>query len=156
LKSARQQINPGTLVHELEAVMKRYSAAAGLLLLAAAAAAQDSTGADPSVVVPAQKARTEHRLISPQEFYQYQGAYALSNGQTLTLSRGAVRLYAQLGQQARQEVRWYGDGRFTAVDGSLSMNIVWLDEDTATGDLSFTPRVAGVAPARTSIAFAVR
>lgn len=136
--------------------MKRYIAAAGLLLLAAAAAAQNSPGADQSVVVPAQKARIEHRLISPQEFYQFQGAYALSNGQTLTLSRGAVRLYAQLGQQPRQEVYWYGDGRFTAVDGSLTMHIVWLNEDTATGELSFTPRMAGTSPIHATIAFAAR
>ncbi|MCE3264382.1 MAG: hypothetical protein K0R43_3461 [Pseudoduganella sp.] len=136
--------------------MKRYIAAAGLLVLAASAAAQNSTGADQLVVVPAQKARVEYRLISPQEFYQYQGAYALSNGQTLTLSRGAVRLYAQLDQQPRQEIRWYGDGRFTAADGSLTMNIVWLNEDTATGELSYMPRLAGAPAIRASIAFAAR
>ncbi|WP_374585855.1 hypothetical protein [Pseudoduganella sp.] len=136
--------------------MKHSLAAAVLLLLAATAAAQSSTGADQSVVVPAQKANTQHRLISPQDFYQYQGAYALSNGQTLTLTRGAVRLYAQLGQQPRQEIYWYGDGRFTAADGSLAMNIVWLDEDTVTGELSFTPRMAGASRIQTNIAFAAR
>ncbi|MYN02939.1 hypothetical protein GTP41_12590 [Pseudoduganella sp. DS3] len=136
--------------------MKHSLTAVGLLLVAANAAAQGSAGADQSVVVPAQKAKAEHRLISPQDFYQYQGAYALSNGQTLTLTRGAVRLYAQLGQQARQEIHWYGDGRFTAADGSLTMNIVWLNDDTATGELSFTPRVAGTSPIKTHIAFAAR
>ena len=136
--------------------MKHSLAAAVLLLLAATAAAQSSTGADQSVVVPAQKANTQHRLISPQDFYQYQGADALSNGQTLTLTRGAVRLYAQLGQQPRQEIYWYGDGRFTAADGSLAMNIVWLDEDTVTGELSFTPRMAGASRIQTNIAFAAR
>ncbi|XLZ70614.1 hypothetical protein ABT364_01225 [Massilia sp. SR12] len=136
--------------------MKHSLTAAGLLLIAASAAAQSSTGADQSVVVPAQKAKAEHRLISPQDFYQYQGAYALSNGQTLTLARGAVRLYAQLGQQTRQEIHWYGDGRFAAADGSLTMNIVWLNDDTATGELSFTPRVAGTPPITTHIVFAAR
>jgi hypothetical protein len=136
--------------------MKRSLAAAGLLMAAAYAAAQSSAGADQSVVVPAQKARMEHRLISPQDFYQYQGHYALSNGQTLTLTRGAVRMYAQLGQQPRQEIHWYGDGRFTAADGSLTMNIVWLDEDTATGELSYTPRMAGTPPTHATIAFAAR
>ncbi|WP_342117584.1 hypothetical protein [Pseudoduganella sp. OTU4001] len=136
--------------------MKSYIAAAGLLVLAASAAAQSSTGADQSVVVPAQKAKVEHRLISPQDYYQFQGAYTLSNGQTLTLSRGAVRLYAQLGQQPRQEIYWYGDGRFTAADGSLTMNIVWLDEDTASGELSYSPRMAGAPVTRTTVAFAAR
>ena len=136
--------------------MKRSLAAAGLLVLAASAAGQSSTGADQSVVVPAQKAKVEHRLISPQDYQQFQGAYALSNGQTLTLSRGAVRLYAQLGQHPRQEIRWYGDGRFTAADGSLTMNIVWLDEDTATGELSYSPRMAGTPPVHATITIAAR
>jgi hypothetical protein len=137
--------------------MKRYFAAAGLFVLAASAAAQSSTGAEPSVVVPAQKqVQSERKLISPQEFYQYQGAYALSNGQTLTLSRGAVRLYAQIGQQARQEIQWHGDGRFSAADGSLDMNIVWIDDDTATGELSYSPRMAGSAPVHALISLASR
>lgn len=136
--------------------MKHCLAVAGLFLLAASAAAQTSSGADQSVVVPAQKAPIQHRLISPQDFYQYQGAYALSNGQVLTLTRGAVRLYAQLGQQPRQEIYWHGDGRFTAADGSLTMNIVWFNEDTVSGELSYTPRMAGASPMQTNIAFAAR
>lgn len=137
--------------------MKRFFAAAGLCVLAAAAAAQSSTGADQSVVVPAQKQmKSERKLISPQEFYQYQGSYALSNGQTLTLSRRAVRLYAQVGQQPRQEVQWYGDGNFSAADGSLSMHIVWLDDDTATGDLNYMPRMAGAPPEHASLTLASR
>ena len=137
--------------------MKRLLAAAGLCVFAAGAAAQHSTGADQSVVVPAQKqVRLERKLISPQEFYQYQGAYALSNGQTLTLSRGAVRLYAQIGQHPRQEILWHGDGKFTAADGSLDMSIVWVDEDTATGELNFSPRMAGRQPVPATIAIASR
>ena len=137
--------------------MKRYVAAAGLCVLAAGAAAQHSTGADQSVVVPAQKqAQLERKLISPQEFYQYQGAYALSNGQTLTLSRGAVRLYAQVGQQPRQEIAWHGDGKFSAADGSIAMKIVWLDDDTATGELNFAPRMAGAPPVHATLSFAAR
>lgn len=137
--------------------MKRYFAAAGLFVIAASAAAQSSTGADQSVVVPAQKqVQLERKLISPQEFYQYQGSYALSNGQTLTLSRGAVRLYAQIGQQARQEIQWHGDGKFSAADGSLDMNIVWVDDDTATGELSYSPRIAGSVPVHAALSLASR
>ena len=111
--------------------MKQFFAAAGLCVLAASAVAQSSTGADQSVVVPAQKQmQLERKLISPQEFYQYQGSYALSNGQTLTLSRGAVRLYAQIGPHPRQEILWHGDGKFSTADGSIDMHIVWLDDDT--------------------------
>jgi len=137
--------------------MKQFFAAAGLCVLAASAVAQSSTGADQSVVVPAQKQmQLERKLISPQEFYQYQGSYALSNGQTLTLSRGAVRLYAQIGQQPRQEVQWYGDGKFSAADGSVSMNIVWLDDDTASGELNYMPRIAGATPEHASLTLASR
>lgn len=137
--------------------MKQFFAAAGLCVLAASAAAQSSTGADQSVVVPAQKqTQLERKLISPQEFYQYQGAYALSNGQTLTLSRGAVRLYAQIGQQPRQEIQWRGEGNFTALDGSLSMNIVWLDDDTATGELRYQPLMAGAPALHAVLSFASR
>jgi len=137
--------------------MKRYFAAAGLFVLAASAAAQSSTGADQSVVVPAQKqVQLERKLISPQEFYQYQGSYALSNGQTLTLSRGAVRLYAQIGQQPRQEIQWHGDGKFSAADGSLDMSIVWVDDDTATGELSYSPRMAGSVPVHAAFSLASR
>ncbi len=137
--------------------MKRYFAAAGLFVLAASAAAQSSTGADQSVVVPAQKqVNLERKLISPQEFYQYQGAYALSNGQTLTLSRGAVHLYAQVGRQPRQQILWQGDGKFTAADGSLDMNIVWVNDDTATGELNFSPSMAGHQPAHAPLSIASR
>jgi hypothetical protein len=137
--------------------MKQYLAAAGLLVLAASAAAQSSTSADQSVVVPAQKqTQLERKLISPQEFYQYQGAYALSNGQTLTLSRGAVRLYAQVGQQARQEILWHGDGKFSAADGSLDMSIVWINDDTATGELNFSPSIANGQPVPATISIASR
>lgn len=137
--------------------MKRLFAAAGLCVLAAGAAAQSSTGADQSVVVPAQKQYpTERKLISPQEYYQYQGAYALSNGQSLILSRGAVRLYAQLGQHPRQEVFWHGDGKFSTADGSLAMHIVWLDDDTATGELNYSPRMAGSTPFHATLHLAQR
>lgn len=137
--------------------MKRYSAAAGLCLFAAGAAAQSGTAAAPSVVVPAQKPdQSERKLISPQEFYQYQGGYALSNGQILNLSRGAVRLYAQVGQQPRQEILWHGDGRFSTADGSLALHIVWLDDDTATGELNYMPRMAGGQPIHASLNLAKR
>lgn len=137
--------------------MKKYFAAAGLCVFAAGAAAQSSTGADQSVVVPAQKQiNLERKLISPQEFYQYQGSYALSNGQTLTLSRRAVRLYAQIGQQPRQEIQWNGDGRFSAADGTLSMKIVWLDDDTATGDLNYMPSMADAQSVHASLTLASR
>ncbi|WP_426318659.1 hypothetical protein [Pseudoduganella sp. R-43] len=137
--------------------MKRYFAAAGLLVLAASAAAQSSTGADQSVVVPAQKQmHLERKLISPQEFYQYQGAYALSNGQTLTLSRTAMHIYAQVGQQPRRQILWQGDGKFTAADGSMDMNIVWINDDTATGELNFSPSMADRKPAHATLAIASR
>ncbi len=137
--------------------MKRLFAAAGLCVFAAGAAAQSSTGTGQSVVVPAQKQfGMERKLISPQEFYQYQGAYALSNGQTLSLSRGAVRLYAQLGQHPRQEIFWHGDGKFSTADGSLAMHIVWLDDDTAAGELNYSPRMAGSLPFHATLNLAQR
>jgi len=137
--------------------MKRYFTAAGLIVLAASAAAQSNTGADQSVVVPAQKqVSLQRKLISPQEFYQYEGVYALSNGQILTLSRGAVRLYAQIGQQPRQEILWYGDGKFIAADGSIDMSIVWINDDTATGELNFSPRMAGPQPIHAPLSIASR
>lgn len=135
--------------------MKLYLAAAGLCLLAAGAAAQTSTGTEQSVVVPAQKQALDRRLISPQEYYQYQGAYTLSNGQTLTLSRGAVRLYAQIGRDPRQEIHWQGDGRFSSADGSLAMNIVWTD-DSATGELNYMPRMAGTPALHFTLSLAAR
>ncbi|SFG98768.1 hypothetical protein SAMN05518865_12718 [Duganella sp. CF458] len=137
--------------------MKQYFAAAGLFVFAATAAAQSGTSADQSVVVPAQKqVNLERKLISPQEFYQYQGAYALSNGQTLTLSRGAVHLYAQVGHHPRQQILWQGDGKFIAADGSLDMNIVWKDDDTATGELNFSPSMAGHQPVHATLSIASR
>ncbi|WP_035375057.1 hypothetical protein [Pseudoduganella violaceinigra] len=139
--------------------MKRYFAAAGLFVLAASAAAQSGTGADQSVVVPAQKQmqmQLERKPISPQEFYTYQGSYALSNGQTLTLTRGAVHLYAQVGRQQRQEILWHGDGKFSTADGSLDMRIVWIDDDTATGELNYLPRMSGLEPVHATLSIASR
>jgi hypothetical protein len=114
-------------------------------------------GDDQSVVVPAQKkTQSERKHISPHEFYQYQGSDALRNGQSLTLSRRAVRLSAQFGQQPRQEAQWYGDGRFSKTDDGQAMNIVPIDDDTATGNLNYMPSLAGAQPGQASLNLASR
>lgn len=127
--------------------MKRLVAAGGLLVLVAAAYAQSTV--NQQVVVPAYKATLKRIYTPPDDFRQYKGDYALSNGKTLTLSRQHTRMYARIDQQAEHEIVRTGEGKFQALDGQMSMDLAWSGTDSVSGELTYvdeSPTVADVPP----------
>lgn len=137
--------------------MKRLVAAVCLFTLAMSATAQSS--GDQKVVVPASKEVQRH-YMAPQEFSKYKGSYDLSNGKTLHLTRKQTRLYAQVDEQTAHEITRAGDGKFQALDGSMSMHLVFAPDDSVSGELSYIDetqrRVAGQPLQVTHIQFASR
>lgn len=137
--------------------MKRLVAAGSLLAFALTAYAQ-STG-DQTVLVPAAKA-FQRTYMSPDEFSQYKGAYDLSNGKTLWLIRKQTRMYARVDDQSEHEITRAGRGKFAALDGKMSMELVFAPDDSVSGSLSYVdesaPAIAGVAPKVIEIQFASR
>jgi hypothetical protein len=120
----------------MEDIMKRLVAAGCLLALAMAANAQSS--GDQQVVVPASKESQVQRIyMAPLDFAKYKGSYDLSNGKTLHLTRKQARLYAQVDQQTEREITRAGTGKFQALDGSMSMHLVFADDDSVSGELSY-------------------
>lgn len=136
--------------------MKRLVAAGSLLAFALTAYAQ-STG-DQTVLVPASKA-IQRSYMSPDEFNKYKGSYDLSNGKTLYLIRKHTRMFARVDEQSEHEITRSGNGEFLALDGKMSMNLVFAPDESVSGQLSYieeSPAVAGVAPKLIQIQFASR
>ncbi|WP_342117583.1 hypothetical protein [Pseudoduganella sp. OTU4001] len=116
--------------------MKRLVAAGCLFALAMSATAQSS--GDQKVVIPASKdAQIQRNYMSPQDFAQYKGSYDLSNGKTLYLVRKQTRLYARVDEQTEHEITRAGYGKFQALDGTMSMHLVFAPDDSVSGELSF-------------------
>lgn len=135
--------------------MKRLVATGCLFALALTAFAQST---DQKVLIPASK--EVHRVyISPDEFSKYKGAYDLSNGKTLYLIRKATRIFARVDDQTEHEITRAGNGEFQALDGKMWMELVWANDDTVSGSLTYvdeSPSMAGLDPKVISIRFASR
>lgn len=135
--------------------MKRLVATGCLFALALTAFAQST---EQKVLIPASK--EVHRVyISPDEFSKYKGAYDLSNGKTLYLIRKATRIFARVDDQAEHEITRAGNGEFQALDGKMWMELVWANDDTVSGSLTYvdeSPSMAGLEPKVISIRFASR
>lgn len=115
--------------------MKRLAAAGCLLAFALTATAQSS--GEQQVVVPASKAHVQRTYMAPGDFAQYKGAYDLSNGKILHLTRKQTRMYARVDQQTEHEITRAGPGKFQALDGSMSMHLVFAPDDSVSGELSY-------------------
>lgn len=139
--------------------MKRLVAAGCLIALAMSANAQSS--GDQKVVIPASKdTQVQRQYMAPQDFAKYKGSYDLSNGKTLHLTRKYTRLYAKVDEQTEHEITRAGDGKFQALDGTMSMHLVFAPDDSVSGELSYIDeqqRVAAGQPLQvTRIRFASR
>jgi hypothetical protein len=143
----------------MEVNMKRLVAAGCLFALAISATAQSS--GDQKVVIPASKdTQVQRHYMAPQDFAKYKGSYDLSNGKTLYLTRTQTRMYARVDEQTAHEITRAGDGKFQALDGTMSMHLVFAPDDSVTGELSYIDEhqrtVAGQPLQVTHIRFASR
>jgi len=135
--------------------MKRLVATGCLFALALTAYAQST---EQKVLIPASK-EVQRTYMSPDEFSKYKGSYDLSNGKTLYLIRKATRMYARVDEQGEHEITRAGNGKFQALDGKMWMELVWANDDSVSGSLSYideAPSVAGLEPKVISIQFASR
>jgi len=136
--------------------MKRIVAAGSLFALALTAYAQST--AEQKVLIPAAK-EVQRTYVSADEFAKYKGAYELSNGKTLYLVRKHTRLFARVDEQSEHEIYRAGTGKFQAPDGMMAVDLVFADDDSVSGHLTYvdeSPRTAGLAPQVISIEFASR
>lgn len=136
--------------------MKRIVAAGSLFALALTAFAQST--AEQKVIIPASK-EVQRTYMSPEDFAKYKGAYELSNGKTLYLTRRQTHLFAKVDDQSEHEIYRSGTGKFDAPDGKMSMELRFAADDSVSGELTYvdeTPAVAGLAPQVISIQFASR
>lgn len=92
-----------------------------------------------TVTVPGHALRidapTSIRHMDKDEFYRFKGAYDLSNGQTLSLTRGATRMYAEIDDQGKHEIVATGQGEFVALDRQLKMTLEPQDDNDMRGEL---------------------
>lgn len=74
-----------------------------------------------------------HRhIMFRSEFDEYAGAYSLSNGETLTLTRNDRRMYGQVGMGPRKELVAARANQFVALDREMKITI---ERDDRTGDV---------------------
>jgi hypothetical protein len=136
--------------------MKRIVAAGSLFALALTAFAQN-TG-EQKVLIPASK-DLQRTYVPAEDFAKYKGAYSLSNGKTLYMVRRAARMYARVDEQSEHEIYRSGSGKFQAPDGKLEVELVFANDDSVSGHLSYvdeSPAVAGLAPKVITSQFASR
>lgn len=137
--------------------MKWLVAAGSFGMLALAAFAQGTD--DQQVLVAASKEAIKRAYISPQEFDKYKGEYDLANGKTLYLTRKTTRTYARVDDQAEHEITCTGTGKFQAIDGQMSMQLVLAAGYTVSGELRYVDedrKAAGLPEQMTHIRFASR
>ncbi|GJI97666.1 hypothetical protein RugamoR57_43840 [Duganella caerulea] len=100
----------------MKTTLLSLAVAAALSFAATAGAAPDATAtsaASESVKISASRYHME-----PQEFQDYQSAYHLSNGETMSFTRQVGRFYAEIKGQPRVEIYAVGPAEFITRTGS--------------------------------------
>lgn len=103
------------------------------------AIAQQSTQGD-TVRIPAPAplqiaAPGPARYLDPAEFSVYKGAYSLSNGQTLTLTRAGSRMYAEIDGQGTHQIVNTAQDTFVALDRKLQVRFEFDSSGDVGGEL---------------------
>lgn len=109
-----------------------------LLSVLARGVAAQQPAAD-TVHIPAAAERIvlpEHPYhMSEGDFYDYQGTYELSNGQTLRLSSRGYAMYAQVDNERRHRLVAASANSFVAMDRQLKVRIDLGPNDSVGGEL---------------------
>jgi hypothetical protein len=82
------------------------------------------------ITVPAKR----YRML-PEEFYNFKGAYDLSNGMTLTLSSRGFGMYAKLSNQDWHKIVAIAPNAFVALDEQLKIRIDLHDNGDVSGEV---------------------
>ncbi|WP_377703670.1 hypothetical protein [Pseudoduganella sp. UC29_71] len=123
---------------------KHMSLIAGLALAATAWGAGVQTQPQPQggaerVTVPGPLLKIELPVqpywMDRDRFEELRGAYQLSNGQTLYLTRGGYTMYAEIDGQGRHPVVASGRSSFVATDLKLKVRIDWHGDGSVGGEV---------------------
>jgi hypothetical protein len=109
----------------------------GALSLGTAAVAAPSSSDTVTITGPESKIELPQHQgnMWSEDYYDYLGSYALSNGQTLTLSSRNAKVYAAVGDAARHELVAQASNTFVARDAKLKMTIDLHPDRDASGTL---------------------
>jgi hypothetical protein len=77
----------------------------------------------------------QHRAMAPDEFAQFTGSYALSNGNSLALFSRGMKKYAAIHGEAWHEIVATSSNSFVALDNHLQMNIARNVNGEVSGEL---------------------
>lgn len=112
----------------------------------AGADARTDAGARATTIVPVTPAPVceRRRYIAPEDTRPILGAYALSNGDQLRVSRQASRYFAEMGRTGRVELIPLGENDFVEKGGRMHLVFEreWPDADVAISGID-APRPAG-------------
>jgi hypothetical protein len=117
--------------------MKKHLLMAVLGALSFSAYAQDVSEVDTVNISPELRITVPAKIyrMSPDQFYQFKGAYELSNGMTLSLFNRGHWMYAQLNDGERHEIVATSHNAFVAKDQQLQMTIDLHDNGDVSGEL---------------------
>ncbi len=101
--------------------MKTSRIILALSLVALTSIASAKTPDTESSVLIKGSANVQKSYVSPEEFRDLQGSYALDNGQTLRVSQIQNRYFAQIGTQEKLEVIPTSSEVFVAKDNSVKL-----------------------------------
>lgn len=123
--------------------MKRLLVIAVLGGFALSATAQDTT---PEILVRGYQIQLPEKPMKmfKGDFDDYQGAYELSNGETLIMKKTGLRMYATVGDGEPKEIVAASRGVFVAKDRELKVSLVRESAENITGELLMVRRSASM------------
>ena len=74
-----------------------------------------------------------YRKMWPQDYDDYRGGYALSNGQTLSIAPRGLHMYARIDNGQWHKLVAAAPNTFVALDRQLKMEINLLDDEKVSG-----------------------
>ncbi len=103
------------------------------------------SGAESQIELPIAMSR-----IRVDDYYNYLGAYTLSNGETLVLLRRGNRMYGEVGNEGRHEIVATASDTFVAIDRQLKMRIDLKDNGDVSGELYYVTAHPNIAKTGTN------
>ena len=118
--------------------MKKFALVSILSTLSLVAAAQSAPNADTVTISGTERAislPSQYYKMWPVEFYEYKGAYSLSDGKSLTVFNRGQKMYAKVEGQDAHEIVAAASNVFVALDEKLKMRIDLHDDGSVGGEL---------------------
>lgn len=118
--------------------MKKFALVSILSTLSLVAVAQNASTSDTVTISGTERTislPSQYYKMWPVEFYEYKGAYSLSDGKSLTLFSRGQKMYAKVQDQDAHEIVAAASNVFVALDEKLKMRIDLHDDGSVGGEL---------------------